>query len=329
MTLKKNDVVDVVSLGTACTSDEVKKIKNFVIKVGLTPNIFLEKETTLKQSTTHEFPSCKPSTRFEQLKRAIENPQSKIIWCSRGGYGSAEILPFLQKLKKPRPREEKIFVGFSDISSLNIFLIQEWGWKIIYAPMLAQLALGLVSEKSEKAILDLIFGKTKELKYKLKSVNVASQFCVTCSIDSEEESEISTEIVGGCLSVIAGHFGTKNQIDWKGKILFLEDEGEDGERLDRYFRQITEIILEKKSLPAAILFGNFSESNLHGTPKAKNISIALKKFAQNLANNNLEIPLFEEAKTEKSLGHSKNMLPLILGAKAKISDGILTLPCYF
>lgn len=297
--LKKNDVVDIVSLGTACTSDEIKKIKNYVKKIGLIPNIFLEKETVLKKSVTHEFPSFAAEVRFEQLKKSIENPNSKIIWCSRGGYGSAEILPFLIKMKKPKT--QKIFIGFSDISSLNIFLIQQWGWKIITAPMLIQLALNKVSKKSETAILDLVFGRTNELKYRLTPLTRLTHDALRL-----------TPITGGCISVISSHFATKNELNWHGKTLFLEDEGEDGERLDRYFHQIATIIVEQKKIPTAIILGNFLEANPHGTPKAKNIKIAIKKFAEKLP----LIPIFQE-KTNY-LGHSRNMLPLLLGAEAKI-----------
>jgi muramoyltetrapeptide carboxypeptidase len=298
--LKKNDMVDIVSLGTASSSDEIKKIKNYVKKIGLIPNIFLEKETTLKKSEPHEFPSCTAETRFEQLKKSIENPDSKIIWCSRGGYGTAEILPFLMKMKKPKT--QKIFIGFSDISSLNIFLIQKWNWKVVSAPMLIQLALAKVSKKSEKAILDLVFGKVEELRYEL--------VVATCGL--AQGQPLRGVITGGCISVLAGHFGTQNQIDWSNKILFLEDEGEDGERLDRHFHQIATIITEQKKIPTAIILGNFLEANPHGTPKEKNIKIAIKKFAEKLP----QIPIFQE-KTN-CLGHSRDMLPLLLGTEAKI-----------
>jgi muramoyltetrapeptide carboxypeptidase len=319
--LKKNDMVDIVSLGTASSSDEIKKIKNYVKKIGLIPNIFLEKETTLKKSEPHEFPSCTAETRFEQLKQSIENPNSKIIWCSRGGYGSAEILPFLMKMKKPK--SQKIFIGFSDISSLNIFLIQKWNWKVVSAPMLIQLALGKVSKKSEKAILDLVFGRVEELRYKLELLTGPRNKCgVTsggCGVTSGEldfkfvtPHLLRGPVIGGCLSVICSHFGTQNQLDWHKKILFLEDEGEDGERLDRYFHQITTIITEQKKIPTAIILGNFLEANPHGTPKEKNIKIAIKKFAEKLP----QIPIFQE-KTN-CLGHSRDMLPLLLGAEAKI-----------
>ncbi len=295
--VKKNDIVEIVSPGTACTIAENEKIKNFIKKIELVPNIFLEKEISLKKPATHEFSSFTAEKRFEQLKKAIENPDSKIIWCARGGYGSAEILPFLEKLKKPKTA--KIFIGFSDLSSLNNLLIEKWNWQVVAAPMLAQIALNKVSPKSVKAIIDFIFGKKSELKYNLKTIIAAKK-------------PINAIVTGGCISVLAGQFGTKNQIDFADKILFLEDEGEDGERLDRYFSQLVQIMNEQKKYPQAILLGNFLEANPYGTPKRKNIEIAIKKFAEKLS-----IPLFAEK--AKCLGHSKNMLPLVLGIKSEIS----------
>ncbi len=304
--LKKGDIIDIISPGTACDLEEISQIKKFVKEIGFLPRIFLEKELTLKKAANHEFPSFDAAKRFAQLKNAIENLESKIIWCSRGGYGSADLINFLKSLKKPK--NPKIFIGFSDISSLNIFLIQEWGWQVVTAPMLIQLALEKVSSKSQKAILDLILGKTKELKYEL--ITLASS-----------KKNLSQIIVGGCISVVVAHFATKNQINWQDKILFLEDEGEDGERLDRYFHQILTIMIESKKLPAAILLGNFLEANPHGTPKAKNIEMAIKRFVEKIAENKLKIAVFQEK--SGSLGHSKNMLPLILGKKAEINNGVL------
>jgi muramoyltetrapeptide carboxypeptidase len=303
--LQKNDVVDVVNLGTASTLAENKQIKIFLKRVELNPRIFLEKELALKKPITHEFASFKAEQRFEQFKKAL-NSDSKIIWCARGGYGSAEILPFLKKMTKPKM--QKIFIGFSDISSLNNFLITKWGWQVISAPMLAQIVLKKVTDKSIKAILDLILGKKTELKYQLKTIIAATK-------------PIKAIVTGGCVSVLAAQFGTEDQLDFCDKILFLEDEGEDGERLDRYFWQLLQIMLEQKKYPQAIVLGNFVQANPHGTPKAKNISIAIKRFAANLLENNLPVALFEE-KT-KCLGHSESMLPLILGQNAEIKNKIL------
>jgi len=298
--LKKNDIVEIISPGSACTSEEIKKIKNFVKKIGLTPRIFLEKETAIKKAVSHKLASIAAKTRFEQLKKAIEAQDSKLIWCTRGGYGSAEILPFLMKMKKPK--QQKILIGFSDISTIATFLIQEWGWKIISAPMLAQFITDDVSKASQQKIIDVVFGKISQLTYTLEGKKIA----------------LSGQVVGGCLSVLCGLFGTKIQPKWQNKILFLEDEGESGERLDRFFNQIITVINESGKKPKAVLLGNFLEATDHCSPKAETILIAIKRFAEKLD----KIPLFIEK--SKCLGHSKNMMPLVLGAEAKIADGKLT-----
>ncbi len=297
--LKKGDVVDVITPGTACTHEENKQIKKFLKSIGLEARIFFEDKVSLEKSVTHEFPSFEAKQRFLQFKKVAES-DSKIIWCARGGYGSAELVEFIKKM--PKPKKQKIFIGFSDISSLNKILIEKWGWSVVCAPMLAQIVLDKVSKQSVAAICDLIFGKKNELNYDLISLNKSAQ-----------KSIKKSKIVGGCISVLAGSFGTKNQIDWNNKILFLEDEGEDGERLDRYFSQLARIINEQKKFPIAVVLGNFLEANPHGTPKAKNIEIAIEKFAKNLG----KIPLFREK--NNVLGHSKNMLPLVLGSEVDIT----------
>lgn len=303
--LKKGDVVDVVTPGTACTYEENKQIKKFLKSIGLEARIFLEDKVTLDKSVTHEFPSFDAKQRFLQFKKAVES-DSKIIWCARGGYGAVELVEFLGKM--PKPKKQKIFIGFSDISSLNKILIEKWKWPVVSAPMLAQIVLDKVSKQSVAAICDLIFGRKNELNYDLILLNKSAQKAIKKS-----------QIVGGCISVLAGSFGTKNQIDWNKKILFLEDEGEDGERLDRYFYQLLQIMNEQKVFPIAVILGNFLECNLHGAPKAKNIGISIQKFAENLG----KIPLYQEKSGH--LGHSRDMLPLVLGEKIKIySNNFLT-----
>ena len=132
--------------------------------------------------------------------------------------------------------------------------------------MLVQCAMDMVSPHSIQTILDVISGKKNNFDYEL------------INLKNYNFNEIVGEIVGGCVSVIAGNFATRNQIDWHQKILFLEDEGEDGERLDRYFQQIATIIKENHFKPLAIILGNFMQGNNHGTPKANNIKIAIEKF---------------------------------------------------
>lgn len=315
-TLAKGDIIDIISPATACTKSEINCIKDFVKTSGFQPRIFLEKETTLTKPTHHEFPSFDPKTRFEQLQDALLNNESKAIWCTRGGYGSADLLPYLQKM--PKPKNNKIFIGFSDLVSLTTHFQQHWNWPIICGPMLAQMARGDISKKSQKAIVDLLYGKNFVQKFSLTNLSSKTKTFATLQItqDSQSSHNIHGEIVGGCISVLAGHFGTKNQLNWHNKILFLEDEGEDGERLERYFNHIITIMVETKKYPKAIILGNFLKANPHGSPQAKNIHLAITKLVEKLISHKLKTPVFIE--NSQSLGHSKNMLPLVLGVNYQI-----------
>lgn len=298
--LTNNNLIEVVSLGTPCSSIEIEAIKDFLTKNHLRANIFLEDNTTIKNKNNHEFATINAKYRFLQFQKAWENSHSKVIWCSRGGYGSAEILEFLTSM--PKPKIPKIFIGFSDITSISIFLNQQFQIPTICAPMLIQCAMNMVSPNSIQTILDVISGKKNKFNYEL------------INLKNHNFNEINGEIIGGCVSVIAGNFGTKNQINWHQKILFLEDEGEDGERLDRYFQQISTIIKESHRKPLAIILGNFTQGNNHGSPKADNIKIAIDKFVEKT----VDIAIFQEKSL--CLGHSKDMMPIAIGVKTIISN---------
>lgn len=296
--IKRSDIVDIIFPATSCSKSEVEAIKNYVQnQLNLTPRIELEKDLILnEESLKNEFPRNDAAFRFNQLKKAIKNDDSKIIWCARGGYCSGDLLPFLER--ENIDLDGKILIGFSDIVSLTSYFKSP----TLCAPVLIQLASKNIEQSSEQSLIDLLFNKSKSLTYDLKSLGY--------------KKDVESEIVGGCISVLVGHFGGKYQINFANKILFLEDEGESGERLDRYFRQIIELILKTNQKPQAILLGNFLQANTHGTPKEKNIKIAIERFLQKIEDFSFEIPVYQN----DNLGHSNKMLPLILGKKVAISN---------
>jgi muramoyltetrapeptide carboxypeptidase len=308
---QKDDIVDIILPATGCSENEVLSIKNYVKNnLGLTPRILLENEVIFTtDSPENEFPINDKNQRFSQLKAALQSDDSSIIWCARGGYGSGDLLPLLEKMDPIK--QNKLFIGFSDIVSISTFLQDKWGWNIICAPVLVQLARNEIDKKSENELKELIFGKKSEFNYDLEILNHSY-------LESKITTQVFAKICGGCLSVLAGHLGTNQQINFQDKILFLEDEGEDGERLDRYFRQIVDVVLKNQERPKAILLGNFLQGNIHGEPKAKNIQIAINNFIQRLEDSNLQIPLF--ATKDNNIGHSNKMRPLILGYEARIIE---------
>ncbi|WP_010597494.1 LD-carboxypeptidase [Rickettsiella massiliensis] len=57
--------------------------------------------------------------RFSQLKQALYNTDSSAVWCLRGGYGCTRLIPNL--LPVAPPTLNKLFIGFSDITTLHLF----------------------------------------------------------------------------------------------------------------------------------------------------------------------------------------------------------------
>ena len=73
--------------------------------------------------------------RVGDLHAAFADPGIDGILCTRGGWGSAELLPHLDAgLVRANP---KVFVGYSDHTSLHVWLAREAGLVSFYAPMVA------------------------------------------------------------------------------------------------------------------------------------------------------------------------------------------------
>ena len=73
--------------------------------------------------------------RLRDLHEAFANPAYDAVLCTRGGWGSAELLPHLD-LDLIR-RNPKPFLGYSDHTSLHAYLFRELGLVTFYAPMCA------------------------------------------------------------------------------------------------------------------------------------------------------------------------------------------------
>ncbi len=73
--------------------------------------------------------------RLNDLHEAFANPTYDAVLCTRGGWGSAELLPHLDHdliRRNPKP-----FLGYSDHTSLHAYLFRELGLITFYAPMCA------------------------------------------------------------------------------------------------------------------------------------------------------------------------------------------------
>ncbi|AWI25211.1 S66 peptidase family protein [Flavobacterium pallidum] len=157
------------------------------------------------------------ATDFQDM---MDNPAIKAIWAGKGGYGTVRIIDRLDFTKfKKNP---KWVIGFSDMTVLHSH-INNMGIETMHALMTmnAKTATPEAIESLRKAL----FGE--KLEYTLPSHAY------------NKTGKASGELVGGNLSVLYSILGSKSEVDYKGKILFIED-------LDEYLYHIDRMMMNLK-----------------------------------------------------------------------------------
>lgn len=158
--------------------------------------------------------------RFEDLSRALLDPEVKAIICSRGGYGAVHILDRLAKLDlRANP---KWIAGFSDISALHALMASN-GIASIHSSMAAGIGLG--SDNGDNAELFAI----------LRGGRPAYTF----DGHSNDRCGLAAgRLLGGNLAVIAGLISTPFDIVRRDTILFIEDIAEPIYKIERILYQL-------------------------------------------------------------------------------------------
>ncbi len=150
--LKKNSTIDIIApAGGISDPSTLEKLKNLLgnwqLISRISPDLF---GPDLLCANSGE-------KRFQQLEEALTNTESHAIWCLRGGYGCTRLIPYLLKLTAPK--KCKLFIGFSDITALHLFLQQKWHWQTLHGPSLNQVTHHLIETESSNELKKIIFVK--------------------------------------------------------------------------------------------------------------------------------------------------------------------------
>ncbi|MFP5520753.1 MAG: LD-carboxypeptidase [Bdellovibrionia bacterium] len=234
--------------------------------------------------------------RLEFLKEALFTGESEVVWAMRGGYGSNRLLPGLAKLKKPR--HKKLVIGISDITSLHVFLHQEWNWPTWHGPLLDRCGKGHYPEDLEQELWLLLQKKKKQVKF---------QGLMPLNASAESLKKIESKVVGGNLTVLQSTLGTPWQIQARNKILFIEDLGERGYRIDRMLEQMRQARVFNGC--KALLIGHFLGGAEPSTGK-DNFDQVFARWAADL-----KLPVFKNLEA----GHDHRQRVLPLNTKAVLS----------
>lgn len=188
--------------------------------------------------------------RAEELMQTFIDTEVKAVWAARGGYGVMRILKLLdEELLRANP---KIFIGYSDLTALHLYLYRRFGWVSFHGPMAAK---------------DLVGGQEHyDRNTLLQSLMTASPLGEivsdkTVMLHHGQNGKVQGRLLGGCLSLVAAMMGTPDELDTRGSILFLEDTGTRPYAIDRMLQQLK--LAGKFDGVRGIIFGEMADCIQH------------------------------------------------------------------
>ncbi len=161
--------------------------------------------------------------RADDFQEAWCDPSVTAVVCARGGYGVQRMVDLLDwdALRAAGP---KVFVGFSDITSLHEAFATRMGLATLHGPMAAGVDF-LKSTRGQDHLRATLFAPETVRTLPAGRVLVPGR--------------ATGVTLGGCLSMLATDLGAPEaRPSAAGGVLCLEDIGEDTYRLDRYLTQL-------------------------------------------------------------------------------------------
>ena len=195
-------------------------------------------------ATARGYAAAPPAVRAAELNRAFADPGVDAVWCVRGGSTAWQLPPLLDAgciAAHPKP-----FIGFSDVTTLHLFL---------------QRRCGLVSFHGPTANRVLSWGGDD---FSWRSLRAALSMGPCLPLENPPGEPVRVlrpgrargRLTGGNLSLVVQTLGTPEQIDARGKILFLEDVGEAVYAIERMLHQLCRAGV--LGAAAGLLFGDFT-----------------------------------------------------------------------
>ncbi len=287
--LKKGDVIGIVAPASPHTSEDklnrgVKYLEQLGYKVVVGKHI----------NDKIGYLAGSDKNRASDINDYFRDKNIKAIFCTRGGYGSHRILDKIDyNIIKRNP---KIFVGYSDITALQLAIFKKTGLVTFAGPM-------LVPDLSEKisAYAEEHFWKCLTSPHPIGGINLFENQ----TLKVLKHGKVADKILGGNLSVIAALVGTSFLPSFYNSILILEDIDERPYRIDRMLHQLKLAnLLENLS---GVILGDFSTC----IPDKDKPSLKLEEIFKSVFK---KIPIIIDFK----FGHVQNSITIPYGINVKL-----------
>ena len=291
--LKKNDLIGIVSPASA--PDDIVSIENGVKYL---ERIGYRVEVGKNAALSNGYLAGSDDKRLDDLHYMFSKKEVKAIFCTRGGYGSPRLLDKIDyNIIKKNP---KIFVGYSDITALQMAFYNKVGLVSFAGPMVAVDFQNEISAFTEEMFWTIVTSNKK-----LGRVNLPNEE----KLFQLHGGQAKGRVIGGNLSIIISLIGTQYLPDFKDKILILEEIAELPYRIDRMFNQLR--LNRVFSKVNGIILGAFKDCNEHDPmKKAFSLGEVISEYLQNL-----KIPVVYNFKH----GHIKDNITIPFGTMVRIN----------
>lgn len=287
--LRSGDAVRVLSISSPVAEDRLERGGAELTRLGLLPEI--DRASTLARDG---FFAGSAEARLTALNEALDDGGARGIFFSRGGYGANYLLdggPI-------RAGSPKLICGYSDITSLQIFLWQMRGWVTLYGPMVG-------------AGFDAGAGGANgydEESFRQAAMQADASWNIGLQGEPLVSGVMDGIVLGGCLTLVETSLGTPWELDTRGAILLLEDRGMKPWQVDRALMHLRQA--GKLSAIRGIVLGDFPDC------EAPEASETVKDVARRIL-----APMGVPIVWGVAVGHtSRPMLTIPLGVRAELSS---------
>ena len=210
----------------------------------------------------HLFSSGTVESRAASFRRAWSDPGIAALVAVRGGYGSVQLLPALSDWKPQQT--PKLFIGYSDNTSLLSWLTCQCGMTALHGPMLERRLARGDDGYDRASFTALAQGKGTGFEMAPDGLAVV------------KAGDATGALFGGTITQLVGSLGTPFAFDPpRDCVLFLEDVNERPYRIDRMLTQLRQAGVLGKA--RALIFGEMRGCQQDGGPTIDDVLAAVAR----------------------------------------------------
>lgn len=241
--------------------------------------------------------------RLADLHEAFGDPAVRGVFCVRGGYGSEHLLDRIDYgLLRSHP---KVFVGYSDITSMHLAIQKRAGLVTFHGPVL----ISAFSEFTQKWFRRALFDR--QPLGALTNPPETNPLRPAHTLRTVRGGRARGRLIGGNLTLVCGTLGTPYEIDTRGRILFLEDVDEQPYSIDRLLTQLR--LAGKFEEAAGIIFGECQDCRPREFKPAFESSFSVGEVLDRILGG-VKAPVLSGL----TIGHTDDQLTLPMGVAAAL-----------